>query len=604
MADFADDVRQSIRLWAIAQGQGHHRRTCFDCSQSRKNAKVECLSVTVEDDKALYRCWHCEAEGAVRLKSDRMEPYQPPVRMPKPTKTTAIKEIGTSLDAMAKAWLKSRGISEQTAETYGVTWARAYFLNIRRETHAVAFPYYEGSKVLGHKARSTEEKDHVCQPALYSLFGIQNVDMVESTDFIICEGEPDALSMFEAGILNATSVPNGASSFSRTSGDDERATYAFLWTAKKQIDLAKRVLIATDADDPGQKLADELARRVGKHRCWRVSWPDGCKDANDVLLKKGPEALRKCVDAAEPWPIDGLYEATQFFPAVFDLFENGFGDKVPTGIAAIEELYSVGPGLLTIVTGIPGNGKSTFVDQLMVNLARVKDWTFGICSFENPPHVHIAKLSEMLLQKHFFKTDVPGTRMTGPDLESVLPFVNKHFKFLQQDDGKKASLESIIERIKTAVFRWGIQGAVVDPYNYIQRPKSANSETEWIDDMLTQLRLLASVHGLHLWFVAHPTKLPMDGEGNTPPPRGYSISGSAAWYSKADFGLTVHRIQDEPGRVKIINWKTRFDWLGREGEANIVYDNTTNCYLSDPFTDLLPMDGSKGNSYRDRYNDE
>lgn len=599
-----DLIKEELRAWSIREGTGHHRRTCPVCSKDRKNSKVECLSVTVDADKALLHCWHCELKGAIRLVSDRPKPFSLPVKTPPPAKTTAIKEIGTSLDAISKTYLKNRGISERTAQAYGVVTARAYFLNIRRETPAIAFPYYEGDKVHGHKARSTEEKDHVCHPALYSLFGIQNVDLKESGDFLICEGELDALSMSEAGILNATSVPNGASSFSRSGGDDERATYAFLWSAKKKIDQAKRILIATDADDPGQKLADEIARRIGRHRCWRVTFPEGCKDANDVLLKKGEAELRKCVESAEPWPIDGLYEATQFFPAVFDLFENGFGERVRTGIASIEELYSVGPGLLTIVTGIPGNGKSTFVDQLMVNLARTKDWTFGICSFENPPHVHIAKISEMLLQKHFFETDLPGDKMTSRELEGTLPFINQHFKFLQQDDGKKATLESIIERIKTAVFRWGIQGAVVDPYNYIQRPKSATSETEWIDDMLTQLRLLASVHGLHLWFVAHPTKLPMDTEGNTQPPRGYSISGSAAWYSKADFGLTVHRVPNEAGKVKIINWKTRFDWLGREGEATILYDNTTNVYLSDPFTDMLPMDGQKGYNYRDRYADD
>ena len=161
-----------------------------------------------------------------------------------------------------------------------------------------------------------------------------------------------------------------------------------------------------------------------------------------------------------------------------------------------------------------------------------------------------------------------------------MPFIVNHFKFLSQDDGRKASLESIIERIKTAVFRWGINGAVIDPYNYISRPKDADSETVWIDDMLTQLRLLAVAHDLHLWFVAHPTKMQMDGEGKYPPPRGYSISGSSAWYAKADFGLTIYREQAKPGVVRLINWKTRFDWLGQEGEREFLYDNQTNTYLS------------------------
>lgn len=522
--------------------------------------------------------------------SQRREPeLTPKILRKNSTKgpSKAVKQMGAALDPVALNYLKGRGISENTAVTYGITYATAFFPDLERETHGIAFPYYDKAKIAGHKVRSTEDKAHVCTSPLGVLFGLQNVDIKESGDILICEGEIDALSMFEAGIGNATSVPNGASSFVRNDSDTDKATYAFLWSAKADIDKAKRILIAVDMDEPGQKLADELARRIGKHRCWRVSYPEGCKDANDVLLKSGGVGLAGCVAKAEPWPVEGLYEADHFYAQAAHLYENGFGDRVTTGMPTVDEIYSVGKGLLTIVTGIPANGKTTFVDQLMVNLARKEGYISGICSFENPPHVHIAKLSEMLMQKHFFDTETPGEKMTRMEFDDAMKFITKHFKFLYQDDGKKATLESIIERIKTAVFRWGIHCAVIDPYNYIARPKSATNETEWIDDLLTQLRLVASVHDIHIWFVAHPTKLMSDSEGNYPPPKGYSISGSAAWYSKADFGLTVHKA-DKGGMVRIINWKTRFDWLGKEGEAIILYDNTKNVYITDVLSDMQP----------------
>ena len=83
-----------------------------------------------------------------------------------------------------------------------------------------------------------------------------------------------------------------------------------------------RVLLATDNDEPGQALAEELARRLGRERCWRVRWPQGTdsalladgarpdgylKDANEVLLNAGADALRECVVNAEPYPIRGLF---------------------------------------------------------------------------------------------------------------------------------------------------------------------------------------------------------------------------------------------------------------------------------------------------------
>jgi len=583
--EFAAEHKEQLRLWARSQGSGTFRIRCFQCADDRKraNQKVRTLNVTVDQEHAVYRCWHCEAQGAVRL-VDLDKPFVP--AKPKP-KIGVVRHLDTRLDALALAFLKGRAISPETAKRYGCVSALAYFPDKRREMSGIAVPYVIDARLMGNKIRAVEDKALVCDASLTALCGLQNVDMDASADFIICEGELDMLSCAEAGIANPTSVPNGASSFVRDDKTDDRSTMAFLWTAKAKIDKAKRVILATDADDPGEKLAEELARRIGKHKCWKVSYPDDCKDANDVLVKHGKQALVDMIAKVEPWPIEGLYEATLYVPAMMELYENGPGERILPGLGPVDDLYSVAPGLLTVITGIPGHGKSTFTDQLMVNLARKYDHAFAICSFENPIHVHLAKIAEMLLQKHFFEDEV-GEKMSRTELESVLPFITDHFKFLNQDDGKKATLDSIIERIKTAVFRWGIHGAVVDPYNYIARPKNMDRETEWIDDMLTQLRLLAQFHGIHLWLVAHPTKLPMLEDGTYKPPRGYSISGSNAWYAKADFGLTVHKDAERAGLVHLINWKTRFDWLGREGDCSILYDTQSNTYLTSGINDMHP----------------
>lgn len=70
-------------------------------------------------------------------------------------------------------------------------------------------------------------------------------------------------------------------------------------------------MLATDGDLPGQALAEELARRLGKERCWQVSWPkkdefSSCKDANEVLVNLGPEALREAIECAVPYEMQNL----------------------------------------------------------------------------------------------------------------------------------------------------------------------------------------------------------------------------------------------------------------------------------------------------------
>jgi twinkle protein len=455
---------------------------------------------------------------------------------------------------------------------------RTFFPDLRRETGAIGYPYTKNANVLGYKVRSLEEKAFVCTKALKTPFGLDQVDLDDSKTLIFVEGELDVFSCYEAGVNNAISVPNGAQSL----GSEEKG---FLWECKEILDKAEKVIIAVDNDEPGEKLADELSRRIGKHRCWKIEWPEACKDANDVLMKYSATKLQEVMDRAEPWPIAGLYEADRFFPELDNLYENGFSARIRTGLENIDHLYSVGSGLLTVVTGVPSMGKSTFVDQLMCNLARMYGYKFAICSFENPPAIHQGKLAEMLTSKNFWDRDIGG-RMSKGEMEAAKRFIFKHFTWIYQDDGGKSDVDSIIERIKMAVFRHGVQGVVIDPMNYVQKPKNMESETSWVDDTLTKLRLTASLLSVHIWVVAHPTKMPQDAEGRYQPPLGYSISGSSAYFSKPDFGLTVHR---ENGEVRIINWKARYNFLGQMGEAKILYDSTHNSYIVDMEQALLPL---------------
>lgn len=585
--DFSSEEKAWVRSWCAGKASGSYRSTCPACSRTRINAKALCLSLTVSAEKVLMNCHHCERHGATFLKE---KAAFTPRQYEAPPKRNAVKRLDTGRTEALNDFLIARAISPKTASAFGLVSARAYFPDLNREEEAIALPYYVGDHVNGHKVRCLTDKAHVCDKALSSLFGIQNVDLTESSDMIITEGEWDTLAFYEAAVLNACSVPNGSSSFNRSNEDGTlKAQLGFLWDAKDKIDAAKRILIASDMDEAGEKLAEELARRIGKHRCWRVNFPAGCKDANDTLIVHGKEKLVECVKDATAWPVDGLYEATKYYEDVMELYEHGFGEKVRTGLSAVDDIFSPAPGLLTVVTGIPGNGKSTFVDQIMVNLARSKEYICAICSFENPPAVHIGKLAAMLMQKHFFDTDTYGDKMTHEELNMALPFIHRHFKFMHQEDGKKATIEGIIERIKTAVFRWGVQVVVVDPYNYIARPPKAESETQWIDDILTELRLVASLYGLHIFFVAHPTKMTMNADGSHMVPKGYSISGSAAWFSKPDFGLTVHR--EQSGEVRIVNWKTRYDWLGKIGDVKILYDNVRHTYTSDDWADNMPYEG-------------
>ncbi len=73
--------------------------------------------------------------------------------------------------------------------------------------------------------------------------------------------------------------------------------------AEERLRAATRVILATDMDAPGQKLADELARRIGYAKCSRVTWPEGCKDANETFMNLGKTAVLEALANAQPYPV-------------------------------------------------------------------------------------------------------------------------------------------------------------------------------------------------------------------------------------------------------------------------------------------------------------
>lgn len=491
----------------------------------------------------------------------------------KPVEKKRITEFD-SLEDVQYDWLNQRGISVATAKKYELVAS-----DIMGKP-AVGFPYFDpAGNVVAVKKRAVGEKDFRCWQSPTSFFGLRHLKKGE--DVYIVEGETDVLSMAEVGI-SAVSVPNGAPMKVVDGRIDpsEDGKFKFLWDAREYIDAAKRVLIATDQDGPGEALAEEIARRVGKGKAWRVKLPEGIKDANDCLVKCGAEALRRSTQEAQPWPVQGLYDAQHFGDLVWELYEKGAGKGESTGYPSVDEFYTVVPGQVTIVTGIPSSGKSEFVDQVMVNLAQSKAWKFGICSFENEPRLHISKLMAKRAERPFFEG--PTRRMEREEARAAFDWVQEHFAFVWQDDGSLADLDSILDRLRIAIMRYGIRGAVIDPYNFISRDGRDKSETEWISDMLTKVKAFAMGHGVHIWFVAHPTKMQRGADGRIPPPGGFDISGSAAWFAKADVGLTVHREKDAPTLAQIHIWKCRFSWVGKQGQANLLYNTATTCYTEAP----------------------
>ena len=543
------------------------RVACPDCSDERSKRNDKDLVIHRKSDAWVYNCHHCMASGFVLFKSHQQtKPIHRQEHNVIPLRTFE----QTGLQDQHMAFLKTRGISDKTAIEMKLFSANKYFGRIAKQTDAIGFPYFKGGQYIASKYRSIEAKDFTQDSGgSHIFFGIDKVD--ETRPLIIVEGEIDALTLIECGITNGVSVPSGApvkvSDGKVLPSEDKR--FSFVWDAFDIIQKVPYVVIATDTDTAGQALAEELARRIGKDKC-RIA-KSAYKDLNEAFLDKGAVEVQEIIDKAEPYPVAGLSSASKYSDRLNDLWSKGTGKGTSTGYSNVDQIYTVAEGQLTIVTGYPSCGKSNFVDQLMVNLGRKEDWKFAICSFENQPEVHISRLMEIYKEKRFFD----GThRMTDAEKKEAFDWVEQHFIFLDSESVEPATIDSILERAKIAVARTGIRGLVIDPYNYIDN-KTGMAETEFISSMLTRIQAFAKAYGVHVWFVAHPAKITRSGM-DLPRPDGMAISGSMAWWAKADCGLTVHRTKTHG--VEIAVWKCRYRWVGTQGETTLMYNKITGTY--------------------------
>ena len=554
------------------------RIVCPSCGSSRKKKGQKTLSLTMDGNTTLYYCHHCGITGKTK---------HPDYREPAP-KIRAISVPKTTDKQLISEYLSGRGIDPAVADKYSVVNGKKFFHG-HGEQSAIGFVYGNKEAV---KWRSIESKAFTQDGAARTLWGVEHIQD-DATVLVIVEGEMDLLACATAGIDCCGSVPNGApiKVSSKKPSPEEDNKFSYVWAAKDLIERVDRVVIAVDGDDAGVALAEELARRIGRAKCWAVDWPDECKDANDVLQKLGPEALASAIDQAAAMPLEGVYSADDYALDIANLYDKGLVGGLSTGLASVDKLFTVVPGQLSVVTGLPGSGKSEFIDQIMVNLAQSDGWRFAVASFENPPPLHIAKLSEKYVGKPFFE-GMPN-RMSRVESVSAMKWVNDHFLFLEQRGGEAATIDSILDRARQAVMRLGIRGLVIDPYNYISQSKSVDNEHQGINEMLTRLVAFARANQIHIWFIAHPAKMPTNPDGTTAVPKGMNISGSAAFFAKADLGITVHLSPEKASEIHV--WKVGFKWIGATGATVLDYDTPTGRYselkledMPDPFTARVP----------------
>jgi twinkle protein len=545
---------------------GNIKSICPKCSHERKNKRDLCLSVDI--DQGLYHCHHCGWKGKVfeRVKKE----YVPPVpRLEK-------------LSKKSLEFFESRGISNNTLLRFNVTEAREWMHDFGREVPVICFNYYRAGELVNIKFRGPKKSFKMAKDAeliFYNLDALQD----ENTAVIV-EGEIDCLTFHECGIYNVVSVPNGA-----TKGNQKLEYLDNCWGVFEGIE---KVILAVDSDEAGRLLREELARRIGKEKCYTVEYGEGCKDANEVLLKYGRQAVAMLIENAREWPIEGVKTMDDIYPTVSDWFEHGYPKGAATGIEGFDRLLTFAPGQLTVVTGIPGHGKDEFMNWVMTSLSKNHYWPWAVCGFEETPEETTTKLIEKFAGKSFAHRVNPYDRVTVTQYEAGIGFVDRYFSFINTED-IDTDIDGILNIAELLVKKKGIKGLYINPWNWIEHKRHmGQSETEYVSDVLSKIIRFAKKRGVHVFLLAHTTKMQKD--KNTKKyevPTLYSISGSAHFYNKTHNGITIYR-DFETGMVDVYVQKVKQSWLGQTGFSSYTYNTLTRQYqfVSSSVTNWKPID--------------
>jgi len=520
---------------------GKTQGICPLCSHTRKpeNKKKKCASYDWE--RGLGTCHNCDSTFQLHTYERKGASDREYVR---PTFSTKSHKAPSS---KVVEWFKSRGISQKTLEDLNVSEGPEYMPQTGKEENTIKFNYFMGNQLINIKYRDGRKNFKLYKGAEKVFYNINSI--VNNDTCVIVEGEIDALSLHEAGVPNVVSVPNGATL--------NHNNLDYLDNCIDYFEDKQKIILAVDADEPGQMLKQEFIRRLGAEHCYIVDFLD-CKDANEYLIKYGVDDLRSAIHTAQQVPLENVTTLKNVEGELKDFVKHGFKPGFQIGLKNFDEIFSTYTGQFITVTGIPSSGKSDFVDQMVVGYNKMYGWKTAFASPENQPiYLHAHKLMRKCWGDMPSPSDIGGGRW-----KEVSEHVNDNFYFIDMD---KYNLESVLRKGAELVKRKGIKCLVIDPYNKIRDANAVSDDVNrYTMDYLSKIESFCKKYDVLTFIVAHPTKMQRDQNGKIQEPTMYNIKGGGEWYDASYHGLLVHRDYEAKNtKVKVL--KVKFQNLGENG---------------------------------------
>lgn len=429
-------------------------------------------------------------------------------------------------------FFKGRGINKETVDYWRTGIKNIDFAKSgepKDVKKGIVFPCYDENDVLVHETyrSSTKQiKQHPGTPAI--LYGMWHINTTKP--LCICEGQLDAMSIWQSGFKNVVSVSSGASN------------YTFLTENIEWLEQFPDVIVWADNDDAGEKLASVIKSKLQSVRI--IKCGDHKEDANALLMKSGEKAVLDFINKEPELPNNMIY----FSELSYSNEDAPEEDRFETGFKELDEhIEDIRVEEFTLVVGRDGEGKSTFISQLIVHRLLKEQKTF----------LFSAELGEQAIQDWIFKQLIGNDQSCYE--KKIAKYGFKYFlkkenvlaikkwignKLVMLDRREKLTCGQLIDRMRTLAVRNGIKLFIIDN---LQSALVENASSLYSDqaNFAEDLRMFAITHKVSVILVVHPRKVEeldtSKGDVDTGNITKDDISGSKNMSNKAHNIISVER---------------------------------------------------------------
>ncbi len=518
---------------------------CPSCEPFRRKKGEKKLAVNVE--KGTWYCQHCGWTGGLT-----------PYGWKRSNKSIdVVKSWQEPSEKMYHYW-KSRKISRETVNAREIKMSRE---QIRQKdgsfltTNCMVFIFRQDGATRMVKYRDKRKNFKIEKNSTMILWGLQFIK--SSDEMIITEGEPDAMSWHEAGYMAAVSVPSGTQI---TQSEREEYLKTGKLTVQNHLSLSyfdnciefvekkKMIYIGTDNDAAGHKLRLEIGRRFGYERCKILDYglfdsPDGnggkrpCKDANEVLLHNGSEALKYVFEQAKDFPIDDIVTSEEVLPEIYSQYDFGYRTGKSTGIERLDPHFTLRIGHLIAINGYGGMGKSTLALNIALLTSVMYGWKWGVYLPENYP----VPDAYMLMMEMYIGNTLnyfDKSRAAKSEIDRANEFIKDRIFCVNNKNGY--SPEELRNIKQSLIMRHGIVGFITDPWNALNHP-TVNNLDSYLERELSAEQRLATNNKIINIICVHPPTPDKAYRKNPPAPSIYEITGGGVWSKKVYDVICVHQ---------------------------------------------------------------